>query len=89
MRWIALLLMAGCIGCTPGPRTKSLMPSIAADTTPAWNKTERAKNDGLTEHPINITFGEGIDPELKRTLLYKYGESSRAMYYFPMYVVVN
>jgi hypothetical protein len=88
MKWIILLLVVGYIGCISGPASSILTPSLSVNTV-EQDKAVATEDDGMTTHPYNIISGKGINPVLKKRLLYKYkyGEPSLTMYSFPLFVV--
>ena len=88
MKWIILLLMVGCIGCVSGPAVNILTPNISVDVV----RQNETKDNGLTTHPYNIISGKGINPVLKKNLIYKYEykygkKSTQTVYSFPLIVV--
>ena len=93
MKYCAVVLLAlGCFGCTPGPRTNVVTPTFAASTAMPWDSAapaETSVDEGFIIRPLNINFGEITDPELRKTLMYRYEESTRALYYYPLQIVVN
>ena len=86
MKWIALLIVAGFIGCAPGSRMNVVAPSQNIVSAPEWDGVATTEDDGLIARPI---IPGKTDLTFKKTLLYKYkkGKPSQAMYYFPLYVV--